>query len=133
MSSSGCRNARCTHNVDRNGVSPYSLPVLIPLVLIENSSVRLIATTMMVGVGEVGAIIGIVDVATRVCLRLACFLQEVKDVGDTINSLRNKVMTFQDILSEVGAVMRKRSNNVDINLVSDDENRMLLLAAASLH
>ena len=86
----------------------------------------------MFGIGEVGAIIGIADVATRVYLQLAGILQEVKDADDTISSLRNKAKTFHDILKAVGAVTRKRTKNVNINPVSDDEACILWCLKAAV-
>jgi len=87
-------------------------------------------TTM--GVGEVGAIISIADVAARVCLRLGRFLNEVKDAGETRSSLHKKAAALHDILKVVDAATRKRNVHVHTKPISDDEGGILVMLTAAL-
>lgn len=84
------------------------------------------------GVGEVGAIISIADVAARVCLRLARFLDEAKDAGETRSNLHNKAAALHDILQVVDAATRKRNAHVHTKPVSDDEGGILEMLDAAL-
>lgn len=84
------------------------------------------------GVGEVGAIISIADVAARVCLRLARFLNEVKDADETRSSLYKKATTLHDILKAVEIATRRRNVHVPTKPVSDDEGMILVMLTAAL-
>ena len=87
---------------------------------------------MISGVGDVGAIVSIADVAARVCLRIARFLNEVKDADKTRSGLYKKATALHDILKAVEAATRERNAQVHTKPVSDDEDGILEMLTAAL-
>ena len=87
---------------------------------------------VLTGVGDVGAIIGIADVATRVGLRLGRFLEDSKDAGETRSNLYKKVTDLQHILEAVRAATTERKGHVRTTPISDDEGRILKILTVAL-
>ena len=73
------------------------------------------------GVGDIAAIIGIADVATRMCLRIARFLEESRHSGEVLNSLRSRATALKEILEAVQKATKKRTDHVRTKPISDDE------------
>ena len=53
-----------------------------------------------------GALLGIIDIASRLGLRLARFLQEVREAKETSNGLLKQAATFRNVLSCVEKTLR---------------------------
>lgn len=87
---------------------------------------------MTFGVGEVGAVISIADVAARVGIRLARFLAESKDAGETRNSLHTTATDLREILTAIETATRKRSGQVQTKPISEDEDRILVILKAAV-
>lgn len=64
----------------------------------------------MTGVEGIGAIIGIADVATRVYLSTARFIQDCKAAGETRTRLYEKVTALNGVLEAVETLLTARRN-----------------------
>ena len=73
------------------------------------------------GIGDIAAIIGTADVATRVCLRIARFLEESKHSGEVLSSLRSRATALKEILEAVQNATKERRDHVWTKPISDDE------------
>ena len=73
------------------------------------------------GVGDIGAIIGIADVAIRACLRIARFIEESKHSGEVLSSLRSRATALKELLEAVRKAAKERTDRVRTKSISDDE------------
>ena len=80
---------------------------------------------LMAGVGEFGTIVSIADVATRVCLRLARFIDESKEAGATRNNLYMRLLAMHTLLETVKSATTERKDKIRAIPISADEGRIL--------
>ena len=81
---------------------------------------------------DVGAIISIADIASRVCLRLARFIDDAGNAGETRNRLFTKATTLRSLLEAVKTSTRQRKLQLRIKPVNDEENGLLECLTAAL-
>lgn len=79
----------------------------------------------MTGVGDIGTILSIADIATRVCLRLARFIDESKEAGATRDNLSRRLLTMNTLLETVKSATAERKDKVRLIPISVDEGRIL--------
>ena len=97
---------------------------------LNSSSLGLILE--MIGVESGGAIIGIVDIAVRVGLRLARFLHDVNEAEEARSTLYTRVAELDRIVNSVRTIVQTRDQDTQ-KPISDDEYaiRLTLLRAIS--
>ena len=81
---------------------------------------------------DIGAIISIADVTTRVCLRLAQFIDDCRSAGETRETLRAKVTTLRGLLEAIKTATSGRALQLPTKPVSDNENEILTVLAKAL-
>ena len=80
---------------------------------------------MVTGIGDIASIIGVADVATRVCLRLARFLEEARHAGETRSSLYMRAASLHDLLKAVQVATTSRKAKIRTKPISKDEGQIL--------
>lgn len=86
----------------------------------------------MTGVEGIGAIIGIADVASRVCISTARFLEESRVAGETRSALYHKVTTLNSILEAVKTTATHREKQFREKPVSSHEDVILKVLGTAL-
>lgn len=76
-------------------------------------------------VGDIGTILSIADVATRACLRIARFIDDMGDAGEKRSNLYTRVTTLGTLLDSVKSATSKRSEYIGTGSVSTDEDQIL--------
>ena len=82
---------------------------------------------------DVGAIISIADVASRVCLRLARFVNDASNVRETRNRLLTNAATLRGLLEAVRSSTSMRTSQLYVKPVNDEESAILECLTSALY
>ena len=81
---------------------------------------------------DVGAIISIVDVASRVGLRLAHFIDDASNVCETRNRLLTNAATLRGLLEAVRSSTSMRNRQLHVKPVNEEEGAILECLTSAL-